>query len=298
MLVFRIPALWGVKVSSRMEMTVKTHYDKDDRTLDIYLQEIGETHLLMADEEADLARRIRKGDTEAFDRLIRANLRFVVSVAKQYQNQGLSLSDLISEGNLGLIKAARRFDETKGFKFISYAVWWIRQAILHALAEQSRLIRLPLNKVEELRKMEKTLKKRETAPDQADMGQALRSEDTMTKGTPEWASQPLSLDAPIGDHDSFNLLNCLKDEVSPLPDEEIMDDALKMEIERALASLAPREGEILNLYFGLNTDRPYTLEEIGSRFGLTRERVRQIKQKAINKLRYTARGRRLATYTE
>lgn len=292
-------SLRGAEVRQVMEMAIKKYNEKDERTLDLYLQEIGETELLTADEEAELARRIRRGDPGAFEKLVRANLRFVVSVAKQYQNQGLSLADLISEGNLGLIKAARRFDETRGFKFISYAVWWIRQAILHALAEQSRLIRLPLNKVEELRRLERATRPRGRREDQEETRPEFRPEDDPAlRVTPDWASQPLSLDASIGDHDNFSLLDCLKDEVNPLPDETVMGDALKLEVERAIASLAPREGEILALYFGLNTDRSYTLEEIGTRFGLTRERVRQIKQKAINKLRYTARGHRLSTYTE
>lgn len=280
-----------------MEMNVKRQYTKEDHSLDIYLQEIGETELLTTAQEEELARRIRQGDEEALDQLVKANLRFVVSVAKQYQNQGLSLSDLISEGNIGLIKAAKRFDETKGFKFISYAVWWIRQAILHALAEQSRLIRLPLNKVEELRKIERSMRQRELASEPEEGAEDADQENAPVR-MPEWASQPLSLDAPLGDHESFNLLDRLSDETSPLPDEEFMEDSLKREINLAISSLAPREGEVLNLYFGLNSDRAYTLEEIGTRFGLTRERVRQIKQKAINKLRHTTRGHRLATYSD
>ena len=280
-----------------MEMVIKKQYVKDDQSLDIYLQEIGETDLLTSDQEEELAQLIRDGDDRALDRLVKANLRFVVSVAKQYQNQGLSLSDLISEGNMGLIKAARRFDETKGFKFISYAVWWIRQAILHALAEQSRLIRLPLNKVEELRRIERTIRQREMAGNQED-GVKAPEPEVQNAETPEWASTPLSLDAPIGDHEGFNLMDRLKDHNSPLPDESVMDDALKLEIGRAVASLTPRESEVLNLYFGLDSDRAYTLEEIGTQFGLTRERVRQIKQKAINKLRHTTRGHRLAAYAD
>ena len=274
-----------------MKINVNRSHARDDQSLDIYLQEIGETELLNAKEEEALARSIREGDERALEELVQANLRFVVSVAKQYQNQGLSLSDLISEGNIGLIKAARRFDETKGFKFISYAVWWIRQAILHAMAEQSRLIRLPLNKVEELRKIERILKQRETQG-----SQSLEAIDPPE--IPDWARKPLSLDAPIGDQESFSLMDRLKDHDTPLPDEIFQDDALRQEITQAVASLAPRESEVLNLYFGLNSDRSYTLEEIGGQFGLTRERVRQIKQKAINKLRHTTRGHRLAAFAD
>lgn len=280
-----------------MEMGVKKQYEINNRSLDLYLQEIGETDLLTSDQEVELAKLIRDGDERALDRLVKANLRFVVSVTKQYQNQGLSLSDLISEGNIGLIKAAHRFDETKGFKFISYAVWWIRQAILHALAEQSRLIRLPLNKVEELRRIERTIRQREMAENR-EYGEKSPGLDVPAAETPEWASTPLSLDAKFGDNDGFSLMNLLKDHNSPLPDESVAHDALKREIGRAVASLEPRESEVLNLYYGLDSDRAYTLEEIGTRFGLTRERVRQIKQKAINKLRHTNRGHRLAAYAD
>ena len=280
-----------------MEMVVKKQYDKNDLSLDLYLEEIGETDLLTSDQEEQLARLIRAGDERALDCLVKANLRFVVSVAKQYQNQGLTLSDLIGEGNIGLIKAAHRFDETKGFKFISYAVWWIRQSILHALAEQSRLIRLPLNKVEELRRIERAIRQREMAENHEDGDRASATEVPAAE-TPEWASKPLSLDAHIGDNDGYSLMNRLKDQNSPLPDESVADDALKREIGRAVASLEPRESEVLNLYYGLDSDRTYTLEEIGVQFGLTRERVRQIKQKAINKLRHTNRGIRLAEYAD
>ena len=280
-----------------MEMVVKRQYARDDQSLDIYLQEIGETDLLTSGQEVELAQAIRAGDDTALDRLVKANLRFVVSVAKQYQNQGLSLSDLISEGNIGLMKAARRFDESKGFKFISYAVWWIRQSILHALAEQSRLIRLPLNKVEELRRIERTIRQREMA---GNMEESTPEPDSETERVqrPEWAIIPLSLDAPVGDHDGFSLMDRLKDHSNPLPDESVFEDALKQEIGNAVASLTDRESEVLNLYFGLDSDRSYTLEEIGTQFSITRERVRQIKQKAINKLRHTTRGHRLAAYAD
>ena len=280
-----------------MEMVVKKQYEINDRSLDLYLQEIGETDLLTSDQEGELAQLIRDGDERGLDRLVKANLRFVVSVAKQYQNQGLSLSDLISEGNIGLIKAAHRFDETKGFKFISYAVWWIRQAIRHALAEQSRLIRLPLNKLEELRRIERSIRQREMAENREDADKA-SGPDVPAAETPEWARTPLSLDAKLGDNDGFSLMNRLKNHNSPLPDESVADDALKREIGRAVASLEPRESEVLNLYYGLDSDRAHTLEEIGTRFGLTRERVRQIKQQAINKLRHTNRGHRLAAHAD
>ena len=277
---------------------------RDDQSLDVYLKEIGDTELLTPADEEELARRIRDGDENALEAMVHANLRFVVVVAKQYQNQGLSLSDLISEGNIGLMKAARRFDETKGFKFISYAVWWIRQAILHALAEQARLIRLPVNKIEELRRIERTIKKREAENAQAgdDSGAGLDSERSYGKGRhpalPEWASTPLSLDAPIGDQDAYTLMDRLRDQDSKMPDEELQEELMRSEVRRAVSTLTDRESEVLNLYFGLNSDRSYTLEEIGVRFGLTRERIRQIKQKAINKLRHTRHGRRLAAYAD
>ena len=288
-----------------MKLTTKIQV-RDDESLDLYLKEIGDTELLTPEDEEDLARRIRDGDEKALETMIHANLRFVVVVAKQYQNQGLALSDLISEGNIGLMKAAKRFDEKKGFKFISYAVWWIRQAILHALAEQARLIRLPVNKIEELRRIERSIKKRE-----AEMAQAGESsEDGVDEGEtrsygkgrhpalPEWASTPLSLDAPVGDQDAYTLMDRLRDQDSKMPDDALQEELLRTEVRRAVSNLTDRESEVLNLYFGLNSDRPYTLEEIGVRFGLTRERIRQIKQKAINKLRHTRHGSRLAAYAD
>jgi len=288
-----------------MKLTTKVQV-RDDESLDLYLKEIGDTELLTPEDEEELARRIRDGDEKALETMIHANLRFVVVVAKQYQNQGLALSDLISEGNIGLMKAARRFDEKKGFKFISYAVWWIRQAILHALAEQARLIRLPVNKIEELRRIERSIKKREAEMAQAgetsSEGGDEGEEQSYGKGRhpalPEWASTPLSLDAPVGDQDAYTLMDRLRDQDSKMPDDALQEELLRTEVRRAVSNLTDRESEVLNLYFGLNSDRAYTLEEIGVRFGLTRERIRQIKQKAINKLRHTRHGSRLAAYAD
>ena len=288
-----------------MKLTKKIQV-RDDQALDIYLKEIGDTELLTPEDEEELARRIRDGDEKALETMVHANLRFVVAVAKQYQNQGLALSDLISEGNMGLMKAARRFDEKKGFKFISYAVWWIRQAILHALAEQARLIRLPVNKIEELRRIERSIKKKETeranaqaaSGDGADENEEPGADPGRHPAMPEWASTPLSLDAPIGDQDAYTLMDRLRDQDSKMPDEELQEALLRNEVRRAVSTLSDRESEVLNLYFGLNSDRTYTLEEIGVRFGLTRERIRQIKQKAINKLRHTRKGTRLAAYAD
>lgn len=288
-----------------MKLTTKIHV-RDDESLDLYLKEIGDTELLTPEDEEELARRIRDGDEKALETMIHANLRFVVVVAKQYQNQGLALSDLISEGNIGLMKAARRFDEKKGFKFISYAVWWIRQAILHALAEQARLIRLPVNKIEELRRIERSIKKREAEMAQAgeasgdggDEGEPRSYGKGRHPALPEWASTPLSLDAPVGDQDAYTLMDRLRDQDSKMPDDALQEELLRTEVRRAVSNLTDRESEVLNLYFGLNSDRAYTLEEIGVRFGLTRERIRQIKQKAINKLRHTRHGSRLAAYAD
>lgn len=288
-----------------MKLTKKIQV-RDDQALDIYLKEIGDTELLTPEDEESLARRIRDGDEQALETMVHANLRFVVAVAKQYQNQGLALSDLISEGNIGLMKAARRFDEKKGFKFISYAVWWIRQAILHALAEQARLIRLPVNKIEELRRIERSIKKKDieranaktASDDGTDEDEEAGADLGRHPAMPEWASTPLSLDAPVGDQDAYTLMDRLRDQDSKMPDEELQEELLRTEVRRAVSTLSDRESEVLNLYFGLNSDRTYTLEEIGLRFGLTRERIRQIKQKAINKLRHTRKGTRLAAYAD
>ena len=275
-------------------------YRDQDRSLDLYLREIGETPLINAGEEVELAKRIRKGDQSALDKLTRANLRFVVSVAKQYQNQGLSLSDLINEGNIGLIKAAKRFDETRGFKFISYAVWWIRQAILQALAEQSRIVRLPLNRVGTLHKIGKVSNSleqefgREPSPDE--IAKELELTEMEVSDTLKISNSHLSLDAPFSVSEDNSLMDVLEDEFQPSPDEALLTDSLKLEIERALDSLTAREAEVINLYFGLNHEKALTLEEIGARFGLTRERVRQIKEKAIRRLRHASRSRTLRAY--
>jgi RNA polymerase primary sigma factor len=271
-----------------------------NQSLEKYLQEIGEMELLDPEEEIDLARKIRKGDQRAMEKLTKANLRFVVSVAKQYQNQGLLLGDLINEGNLGLIKAARRFDETRGFKFISYAVWWIRQSILQALAEQSRVVRLPLNRVGALNKIGKAYSnleqefEREPSPEeiaeQLDMS-AFEVSDTM-----KMSGRHLSMDAPFNQGEDNRLLDIIQDDNQPPPDFKLMEESLKVEIERALESLSERESEVVKLYFGLNREHPLTLEEIGELFGLTRERVRQIKEKAIRRLRHTSRSKILRAY--
>ena len=275
-------------------------YRNQDRSLDLYLKEIGETPLINAEEEVELAKKIHKGNQGALDKLTRANLRFVVSVAKQYQNQGLSLADLINEGNIGLIKAAKRFDETRGFKFISYAVWWIRQAILQSLAEQSRIVRLPLNRVGTLHKIGKISSfleqkfGREPSPDE--IARKLELTEIEVSDTLKISNSHLSLDAPFSVSEDNSLMDVLKDEFQPPPDEELLDESLKLEIERALDSLTPREAEVINLYFGLSHEKALTLEEIGARFGLTRERVRQIKEKAIRRLRHASRSRTLRAY--
>jgi len=278
----------------------KRPYAREDESLDQYLQEIGEVDLLKAEEEVTLAKRIRKGDQKALEKLTKANLRFVVSVAKQYQNQGLSMGDLINEGNLGLIKAAKRFDETKGFKFISYAVWWIRQAILQALAEQSRIVRLPLNRVGALHKIGKASSSLEQVfgrePSPGEIADELDMSDLEVMDTLKISSRHLSLDAPFNEGEDNSLLDVLEDHMQAPPDKDVVDDSLCREIERVLATLTPREAEVISLYFGLNRDQPLTLEEIGERFGLTRERVRQIKEKAIRRLRHNTRSRSLKSY--
>jgi RNA polymerase primary sigma factor len=275
-------------------------YRDEDRSLDLYLREIGETPLITAQQEVELAKRIKLGDQQALEKLTKANLRFVVSVAKQYQNQGLSLADLINEGNIGLIKAAKRFDETRGFKFISYAVWWIRQAILQALAEQSRIVRLPLNRVGTLHKIGKISSSleqeygREPSPDE--IAKELELSAVEVSDTLKISNSHLSLDAPFSVSEDNSLMDVLEDEFQPAPDEDLLTESLKVEIERALDTLSPREAKVINLYFGLNTEKALTLEEIGTRFNLTRERVRQIKEKAIRRLRHASRSKSLRAY--
>ena len=276
--------------------------NRETASLDKYLQEIGRVDLITAEEEVELARRIKKGDQVALEKLTKANLRFVVSVSKQYQNQGLSLPDLINEGNLGLIKAAQRFDETRGFKFISYAVWWIRQSILQALAEQSRIVRLPLNKIGSINKINKAFARLEQEferpPTAAELAETLDMTLDEVKQSMKNAGRHVSMDAPLkdGDESSSNMYDVMRTGDTPAPDTDLMTESLRKEIERSLRTLTPREGDVIRLYFGLNGEHPMTLEEIGERFDLTRERVRQIKEKAIRRLKHTSRSKILKTY--
>ena len=279
----------------------KSITNRESQSLEKYLQEIGKVDLLTPEEEVDLAKRIKQGDQLALEKLTKANLRFVVSVAKQYQNQGLSLSDLINEGNLGLIKAAQRFDETRGFKFISYAVWWIRQSILQALAEQSRIVRLPLNKVGSLNKINKAFSQleqefeREPSSDElADILDIPTEEVETTLGV---AARHVSMDAPFVDGEDNSLLDVLENSATPNTDNHLAyAESLRQEIERSLSTLTPRQADVIKLYFGIGVEHPLSLEDIGDKFGLTRERVRQIKDKAINKLRSKTRSKLLKNY--
>ncbi|WP_226389477.1 sigma-70 family RNA polymerase sigma factor [Penaeicola halotolerans] len=274
--------------------------NRESQSLDKYLQEIGKVDLLTADEEVELAKRIREGDQLALEKLTKANLRFVVSVAKQYQNQGLSLGDLINEGNLGLIKAAQRFDETRGFKFISYAVWWIRQSILQALAEQSRIVRLPLNRVGSLNKISKTFseleQKYEREPSPEELAEVLEVSANEVVDTMKISGRHVSMDAPFVQGEENSLLDVLENDGEDKPDTELMNDSLRREVQRALSTLTQREADVITLYFGLNGEHAMTLEEIGEKFNLTRERVRQIKEKAIRRLRHTSRSKTLKPY--
>jgi len=278
----------------------KQFTNRESQSLDKYLQEIGRVDLLKPEQEIELAIKIRNGDHSALERLTKANLRFVVSVAKQYQNQGLSLGDLINEGNLGLIKAAKRFDETRGFKFISYAVWWIRQSILQALAEQSRIVRLPLNRVGALNKIGKAYsnleQEFEREPSALELAQELDMDVSEVADNLKIAGRHVSMDAPFAQGEENRLLDVIEDDQQPSPDFILMNESLKSEIQRALSTLSTREAEVIKLYFGLNKDHSMTLEEIGERFNLTRERVRQIKEKAIRRLRHASRSKNLKTY--
>ncbi len=277
----------------------KSITNRESASLDKYLQEIGRENLITVEEEVELAQRIRKGDKLALEKLTRANLRFVVSVAKQYQNQGLSLPDLINEGNLGLIKAAEKFDETRGFKFISYAVWWIRQSILQALAEQSRIVRLPLNQVGSLNKLNKAFSKfeqeNERTPSPDELATALDIPREKVSDTLKVAGRHISVDAPFVDGEDNSLLDVLVNRDSPRADNSLINESLSREIERAISTLTERERDIIRLFFGISCQE-FTLEEIGGKFNLTRERVRQIKEKAIRRLRHTSRSKLLKSY--
>jgi RNA polymerase primary sigma factor len=274
--------------------------NRESQSLDKYLQEIGKVDLLTPDEEVELAKRIKEGDQIALEKLTKANLRFVVSVAKQYQNQGLSLGDLINEGNLGLIKAAQRFDKTRGFKFISYAVWWIRQSILQALAEQSRIVRLPLNRVGSLNKISKTFseleQKYEREPSPEELAEVLDVTTAEVVDTMKISGRHVSMDAPFVQGEENSLLDVLENDSEETPDSGLMNDSLRREVQRALSTLTQREADVITLYFGLNGEHSMTLEEIGEKFNLTRERVRQIKEKAIRRLRHTSRSKALKPY--
>ncbi|MDT3365862.1 MAG: RNA polymerase sigma factor RpoD/SigA [Bacteroidota bacterium] len=277
----------------------KSITNRESASLDKYLQEIGREELVSPEEEVELAQRIRKGDQEALEKLTRANLRFVVSVAKQYQNQGLSLPDLINEGNLGLIKAAEKFDETRGFKFISYAVWWIRQSILQALAEQSRIVRLPLNQVGALNKINKALSKfeqeNERQPSNEELSEMIDVSTDKISDTLRSSGRHVSVDAPFVEGEDNSLLDVLPNDDSPMADRGLVNESLNTEIERALSTLTEREREIIKSFFGIGCQE-MTLEEIGERFGLTRERVRQIKEKAIRRLKTPNRSKILKGY--
>lgn len=281
---------------------VKQVTNRETASLDKYLQEIGRVELITAEEEVELARRIRDGDKLALERLTKANLRFVVSVSKQYQNQGLSLPDLINEGNVGLIKAAERFDETRGFKFISYAVWWIRQSILQALAEQARIVRLPLNKIGTINKINRAyseLEQRYERPPSADeLAEFLECSTEEVRQSLANTGRHVSMDAPLidGDESSSSMYDVLPNDSLPGPELSLHKESMRKDIERSLATLTGREGDVVRLYYGLNGKHPLTLEEIGDLFDLTRERVRQIKEKAIRRLKHTSRSRMLKSY--
>ena len=279
---------------------IKSFENRANQSIDRYLKEIAEVPLLTPEEEIELARRIKQGDQQALERLTEANLRFVVSVAKLYQNKGFSLGDLINEGNLGLIKAATRFDETRGFKFISYAVWWIRQGIMQALADQSRIVRLPMNRVGALTKIGKAYSKLEQEferePSPGEIAEQLDMKDLDVTDTLIVSRRHLSVDTPFTNSENNSLLDVIENDHQPSPDSDLIDESLKIEIENSLATLTKREAEILRLYFGLGHEYPLTLEEIGERFNLTRERIRQIKEKALRRLRHVSRSKALRSF--
>ncbi len=278
----------------------KSITNRENASLEKYLQEIGREDLINAEEEVKLARKIKQGDQAALEKLTRANLRFVVSVAKQYQNQGLSLPDLINEGNLGLIKAAKRFDETRGFKFISYAVWWIRQSIMQALAEQSRIVRLPINQLGSVNKIKKTFsileQKFEREPSNSEISIALELPEESVANTMKISGKHVSVDAPFVTGEEHSLLDVLENPDSPLADRTLMNESLGQEINRSLATLTQRESDVVKLFYGIGCSHSYTLEEIGAKFDLTKERVRQIKEKAIRRLRHNSRSKLLKSY--
>ncbi len=278
----------------------KSITNRETASLDKYLQDIGKEELITADEEVQLAQKVKQGDQLALEKLVKANLRFVVSVAKQYQNQGLSLPDLINEGNLGLIKAAKRFDETRGFKFISYAVWWIRQSILQALAEQSRIIRLPLNQVGSLNKIKKATSKLEQeferTPSAEEIAEKLEMPDYKIDAAKKITTRYISMDAPLTQDDETKFLDVFVSDESTHTDDTLMRESLAREIQRSLATLTKKERDVINLYYGIGMPHGLTLEEIGAKFDLTRERVRQIKEKAIRRLKHTSRSKLLKAY--
>jgi len=274
--------------------------NRASKSLDRYLQDISKISMITADEEVDLAQRIKKGDQKALDKLVRSNLRFVVSVAKQYQNQGLSLSDLINEGNAGLVKAAKRFDETRGFKFISYAVWWIRQSILQALAQQSRIVRLPLNKIGSISKINKAYSYLEQAherpPSAHEIANNLDLSVSNVKQSMKVSTKSVSMDAPFKEGETSNLYDVVKSEESPRPDAGLIKNSLTVEVNRALETLSDKEEQVIRHFYGISVKHPKSLQEIGDAFGLTRERVRQIREKGIRKLRHTSKNKVLKTY--
>ena len=279
---------------------VKQVTNRDAESLDKYFQEISKIGLITADEEVELALKIKVGDSKALDALVSANLRFVVSVAKQYQGQGLKLSDLINEGNLGLVKAAKRFDETRGFKFISYAVWWIRQAIMQALAEQSRIVRLPLNKIGSINKIKKIYARLEQneqrMPTHKEIAKQLEMTEAEVEQSLKNSGRHVSMDAPFKEGEDSNLYNVLQSGDSPRPDSQLMVQSLKIEIERALGTLTYKEAKVIKMYYGIGNEAMSSLEEIGEKFDLTRERVRQVKQKAIRRLQSGSKTQMLKTY--